>query len=607
MTFPRTIHGQLLLLALAVGVPLALLDAYSLFRESRTNREMAAESMRRLAVSAAGFLDRDLAEARMVLAAVGQRPQVRALDATRCDPIFEAFRVLHPHYANLALIDTACRVVCAAIPPAAGQPDTIGALRSWLRAQPSTTGSFLTPPLAGPDSGSRSVYLGVRVRDPMVPAGGWLEISLDLGRIQRQLMRLAMPGGAEVLVFDRHGEVVARSSASQAWIGRDLEEREIVALTRSKTDGWVLAKGAAGVRRIYGFSHVAGSGWMVCAGLPLGAVDASLWTDLRYGGLLMLATLLLAIALLLAIRGRIEQPLRTVFDAVREVAGGRTGTRLPVTGPVEIARLASGFNAVLDAGARSDRELRRREHQAAVGAMVAEVAHEVRNPLFGITANLDAFEARHGTREEFRGFLEVVRGEVDRLVGLMDGLLEYGRASRIEPTLSSFHEIVAEAARSCLPRAEAARVVVENRVSAELPQARVDRTKLVRSFHNLMDHAIHQAPAGSAVRVEAHLEEAADRRWMAVQVADDGPGFRPEDLEHVFEPFFSKGADHSGLGMSIVSRIIECHGGTVVAANLPEGGAVVTVRLPIALSAAADPAPAAGRVGPRPGTQGGAE
>jgi signal transduction histidine kinase len=582
MTFPRTLHGQLLLLALAAGVPLALLDAYSLLRESRANREMAAESMRRLAVSVAGVLDRDLAEARTVLDSVVQRPQVRTLDAARCDPIFESFRVLHPHYANLALLDTACHVVCAAIPPRAGQPDTLVALRSWLRTQPPAIESFLTPPLSGRDAGSRSAFLGVRVGDRLAQAGGWLEISLDLERFQRQLERLALPGEAEVLVFDRRGDVVARTVSAQAWIGRNLGGQEIVARTRTTTDGWGLMRGADGVRRIYGFRRVPEAGWMVCAGLPWSAMDASLWMDLRYGGLLMLATLLLAFALLLAIRGRIERPIRMVIEAVHEVAGGRTGTRLPVTGSVEIAQLASEFNAVLEAGAQSDRELRRREHEAAVGAMVAEVAHEVRNPLFGITANLDAFEARYGARQEFRGFLEVVRSEVDRLIALMDGLLEYGRAARIESTPSSLHEIVAEAARACRPQADGAGVVVQNRVSAELPQVGVDRTKLVRVFHNLMDDAIHHAPAGSEVRVEAGVEAAGDRRWLAVKVADDGPGFRSQDLEHVFEPFFSRSADRNGLGMSIVSRIVECHGGTVVAANRPEGGAVVTVRLPIA-------------------------
>jgi signal transduction histidine kinase len=311
-------------------------------------------------------------------------------------------------------------------------------------------------------------------------------------------------------------------------------------------------------------------------------VDASLWMGLRHGGLLLLVTLLVAITLLLVIRERIERPIRAVAGAARDVARGRSGTRLPVDGPVEIAQLAREFNTILDAAARAERELRRRGHQEAVAALVAEVAHEARNPLFGITANLDAFEARHGAQEEFRGFMEVVRGEVGRLIRLMDGLLEYGRAAQIERTLASLHEIVAEAARACVSRADAAGVTVENRVAGELAQIGVDRTKLVRVFRDLVEHAIRRAPAGSVVRIEAGEEEAGGRRWMVLQVADGGPGFRPEDLDHVFEPFFSRGADRNGLGMSIVRRIVECHGGTVVAANRPGGGAVIAVRLPIA-------------------------
>jgi len=99
-------------------------------------------------------------------------------------------------------------------------------------------------------------------------------------------------------------------------------------------------------------------------------------------------------------------------------------------------------------------------------------------------------------------------------------------------------------------------------------------------FKNLVENAIQHTAAGGSVTVVAEPVFEGEDAWIDCIVADSGSGFRMEDLPRIFEPFFTKRRGGTGLGLSIVRRIVEQHAGTVTAANRPEGGAVMRVRLP---------------------------
>jgi signal transduction histidine kinase len=229
-------------------------------------------------------------------------------------------------------------------------------------------------------------------------------------------------------------------------------------------------------------------------------------------------------------------------------------------------------------------ELRRNETMTAMGALVAGVAHEVRNPLFGISSTLDAMTARMGERPEFGRYLEVLRNEVDRLGRLMAELLSYGRSPTREFVAGSLTDVVALAVESCSSLAREAGVTIVNRVALQPDAIRLDPGRLAQAFQNLIDNALQHAPAGSAVTLEGSFVEEDDRRWIACSVSDGGPGFRPEDLERVFEPFFTRRRGGTGLGLALVQRIVLEHGGEIDARNRPEGGAEVVVRFPRALA-----------------------
>jgi PAS domain S-box-containing protein len=226
--------------------------------------------------------------------------------------------------------------------------------------------------------------------------------------------------------------------------------------------------------------------------------------------------------------------------------------------------------------------LRRTETMSALGSLVAGVAHEVRNPLFAVSATVDAFEARFGAQEGYARYTQTLRQEVNRLSELMRELLEYGKPPRLDLADAPVEPVIRRAVAACEALAGAGGVSVEVEPTSEAaPSACIDVSRMQQVFQNLIENAIQHSPRGGTVTVQA---AAGEPGMVQVTVADGGPGFREDDLPHVFEPFFTRRRGGTGLGLSIVQRIVEQHGGDISAENRPGGGALITVRL-----AAADP------------------
>jgi PAS domain S-box-containing protein len=250
----------------------------------------------------------------------------------------------------------------------------------------------------------------------------------------------------------------------------------------------------------------------------------------------------------------------------------------PVDVPGEEARVIVIGRDVTDL-VELQRSLRHTETMSALGSLIAGVAHEVRNPLFAVSATVDAFEARFGVQEQYARYTETLRREVRRLGELMRELLEYGKPPQLGLVDVAVDGIVREALDHSAAPAEAAGVTVRADVPPGIPPVRVDPGRIVQVLVNLLENAVQHTPRGGAVVVRAAVERDARGEWVALRVADAGPGFRPADLPHIFEPFFTRRRGGTGLGLSIVERIVDQHGGSIAARNRPEGGAEVTVRL----------------------------
>jgi PAS domain S-box-containing protein len=225
--------------------------------------------------------------------------------------------------------------------------------------------------------------------------------------------------------------------------------------------------------------------------------------------------------------------------------------------------------------------LRRSELMAALGSLVAGVAHEVRNPIFGISSVLDAFEARFGGPPEHKQYITVLRGELGYLNRLMEDLFDYGKPCSQELRAASIYDAVISGITACELLAEQGQVEIINRAPKTLASVMMDEKRLPQVFSNLIKNAIQHSLPGATVHVEAEEINLDNRLWFECRVKDSGPGFQIEDLPRIFDPFFTKRNGGTGLGLSIVQRIVQEHGGKITAGNRSEGGAEIVVRIPV--------------------------
>jgi signal transduction histidine kinase len=156
----------------------------------------------------------------------------------------------------------------------------------------------------------------------------------------------------------------------------------------------------------------------------------------------------------------------------------------------------------------------------------------------------------------------------------MRDLLDYGKPAQLERAAVPLDSILEDAIKACEPLARD--LHVEKRMPPGLSDVFVDRQRMTQVFQNLIQNALQHSPASGSVSVEAGR----DGGLVWASVRDAGPGFDPEALPRLFEPFFTRREGGTGLGLSIAQRIVELHGGTIAAENHPEGGAVVRVGLP---------------------------
>jgi PAS domain S-box-containing protein len=291
-----------------------------------------------------------------------------------------------------------------------------------------------------------------------------------------------------------------------------------------------------------------------------------------------------------------RQPWRTILDLHRQVGEGQPSVILE-------AREASNGRSFYFLGSpwlragqppgcvltfrdvteftTMQKQLRRARTMEAMGSLVAGVAHEVRNPLFSISATVDALESELGARPEFAEYAVLLRSQVDRLSQLMRDLLDYGRPSVLRRGSTRLAEVVRRAVRSCATLARERQVRVEEDLAPDLPALDIDGARVEQALENLLANAIQHGPVGSVVRVGCRLDTTGREPRVRFTVEDEGPGLPAESLGRIFEPFFSRRKGGTGLGLSIVQRVAEAHGGDVTAENRSGMGACFALLLPL--------------------------
>ena len=230
---------------------------------------------------------------------------------------------------------------------------------------------------------------------------------------------------------------------------------------------------------------------------------------------------------------------------------------------------------------RTQQQLVRAEKLAAVGRLTTGVSHEILNPLNIITMSFHIMANDPATPPKIVGKLRVLSEQANRIANIAHDLLSFARQRPPERRLLDLNHTV-QGTMGLLEREfELDNIDVELKLAEELPPVLADEDQLQQVILNLLTNARDAMPEGGRLVLRTESVRDNGRDFVELWVEDTGPGIPPEDVDNVFDPFFTTKpeGEGTGLGLSIVHGIVESHGGSVRAENVPGGGAAFTIRL----------------------------
>jgi len=217
---------------------------------------------------------------------------------------------------------------------------------------------------------------------------------------------------------------------------------------------------------------------------------------------------------------------------------------------------------------------------AALGRLTSGVAHEVKNPLNAMRIHLELLKARlGGTNPAARENLDVIAHEIQRLDRVVQGFLKFVRPEELNLAPVDVGALLSDVARLMTPEAERAGTRIAVDVAPELPPVAGDAGLLQQACTNLVTNAIQSMPDGGAVTLDAYR---GTDGAIAVRVRDEGVGIPSDDLERIFRLYYTTKPQGSGIGLSMVYRIVQMHDGRIDVDSEVGRGTVMTMTLPVA-------------------------
>ena len=356
------------------------------------------------------------------------------------------------------------------------------------------------------------------------------------------------------------------------------------------------------------------------SGRTLGAVTVSaslkpLYERLRRSEKVILLYIILNTVVLLGagfylLSRTVVKPIHRLLSITDEFKEGESFPQPPASSRNEISDLYRSLNLMLTrlqenkeelkshiaSLKEANRELKRAQEEtirseklASVGRLAASVAHEIGNPVGIILGYLELIRTEELSREEEQDFLKRIEDEITRVNQIIRQLLDFSRPASGKPREVSIHQLLKETAAMLEPKKIMDRLEMDLRLEAAVDTVRADPNQLKQVFLNIMMNAAdaleQEGPAGSD-RPEGRLAitSRVSGGVMTIRFEDNGPGIAAQDLDKIFDPFYTtkEPGKGTGLGLSVSYRILEELGGRIRAESSPGKGTAIAVDIPVA-------------------------
>jgi signal transduction histidine kinase len=226
---------------------------------------------------------------------------------------------------------------------------------------------------------------------------------------------------------------------------------------------------------------------------------------------------------------------------------------------------------------KKHRVLLRTESLAAVGKTVSEIAHDMKTPLMAIGGFARQVSRKLGKGDPNHKKLDIIIKETTRLESMVEEMLDFGKPMKLQLTDTNLNELVLDSIKVAKPLAKKAGIALKTDLAAFLPALALDVPRVKQMLLNLIANAVQASPEGEHVLVRTRP----DNPGVVLEVVDGGRGISEEHHESIFHPFFSTKKGGTGLGLGIVKKIVETHGGEISFHPNADKGVTFAVRLPI--------------------------
>ena len=222
----------------------------------------------------------------------------------------------------------------------------------------------------------------------------------------------------------------------------------------------------------------------------------------------------------------------------------------------------------------------RAERLAGIGRLAANIAHEIRNPLASISGSVEVLKSLPGADAETRNLVDIAVREVDRVNALISNLLDYARPRSEDRQRLDLGEMVTEIAKIFEQERRMKDVHLQLHTQTGV-WVEAASGQMQQVLWNLLRNAVEAMPEGGTIYLAAAQKNTVPPEAI-LMVRDTGVGIARDDLDHIFEPFFSRKTGGTGLGLATTARIVEDHKGTIDVLSQRGKGTTFTVRLPAA-------------------------
>jgi signal transduction histidine kinase len=399
----------------------------------------------------------------------------------------------------------------------------------------------------------------------------WLDLTREVGLLLGERSGLGLTGRLLLVAPDGHRLFTAAGIETV-----DQHSPHIQLATLNRTDSHASRSMTHRGQEVLGASlNVPSFGWLLVA--EIDHAEAFSWLrTLRARAIVTgVLTFLLVMFLARRVARKLSRPLAELAGVSRKIAGGEHGERVGSLEGSEAKEVGRAFNRMMDELEESHRRLTQAAALAAVGQLSSSIVHEMRNPLSSVKLNLQALRQWVRDEQPYAELSDIALDQAGRLERMLEDLLGFGKPLELhfeQVDLAVVAASVKEELRAAWDSKDIS-IVLGDLGGIDL---RADPEQLHRVLANLMANAIQAVDRGGEVRLSASTSDAA----TLITVEDDGPGIDAGILDRLFLPFVSTRQDGTGLGLAYVKKIVELHGGTVSAENLPVGGACFTVSLP---------------------------